>query len=310
MPLKIEGADLLVGAVDCHVHACPHINGRTVTVPDAIRQAAAAGMAGIGLMDNFSNSSGYAAMAMSELANLGIDCWGGLIMEPCAGGVSAHVAEVAVDYGYGPGTGARFVSFPTHHTRAIAVLERRSPAYIENCFHVPLGGEIQDETKRILDIIAARDVVLNTGHISGPEAVRLCEEAVRRGVGRMLVPSGYYAPDEIRAIVATGAFAEFSFYVLTHACNVPVTNIDEEKHAPPLVLLSDLLERMRAAGPAHSVMSGDMGIHLLPPPVEGLRQFLVSVRSGGGFTAEELRRMVVENPTRLFRVGSGLAAYR
>ena len=63
MTLSVAGMDLLQGAVDCHVHACPHINGRTVTAFDAARQAAAAGMKGVGLMDNFSNSAGYAALA-------------------------------------------------------------------------------------------------------------------------------------------------------------------------------------------------------------------------------------------------------
>jgi hypothetical protein len=308
MRLAVQGTNLLRDAVDCHVHACPHINGRTVTVFDAVRQAAEAGMKGIGLMDNFGNSSGMAALAMLELGDLGVDCWGGIILEPSAGGVSAEAVRIALDYGYGAGTGARFVSMPTHHTRNIARQEGRSPSYIESCFHVPLAGEIQDETKRILDLVAERRAVLNTGHVSGPEAVRLCEVAHAHGVSRILVPSAYYSPEEIEAIVATGAVAEFSFYVLTHACFVPVTNVDAERHAPPLISLPDMVDRIRTATPQRAILSGDLGIYLLPPPVEGLREFLVMVQEGGGFSDAEIRQMVVHNPTHLFRVGRPMPA--
>ncbi|MGI9405283.1 MAG: DUF6282 family protein, partial [Hyphomicrobiaceae bacterium] len=131
------GAELLHGAVDCHVHACPHLNGRSVTVFEAVRNAAAAGMRGIGLMDNFSNTSGYAALAKRELGHLGVDVFGGLIMEPPAGGISADAVRIALGYGYGAGDGARFISLPTHHTRNIARQENRSPAYIETCLEIP-----------------------------------------------------------------------------------------------------------------------------------------------------------------------------
>jgi hypothetical protein len=38
----LPGMDLLKGSVDCHVHACPHINSRTVNVFKATRQEATA----------------------------------------------------------------------------------------------------------------------------------------------------------------------------------------------------------------------------------------------------------------------------
>ena len=79
------GADLLAGAVDVHVHACPHINARSLDVFDAVRAAHAAGMAGFGLMDNFANSSGLAALARRQLPECTLDVFGGLIMEPPAG---------------------------------------------------------------------------------------------------------------------------------------------------------------------------------------------------------------------------------
>lgn len=305
--VSMPGLELLKDAVDCHVHVCPHINPRTINVFEATRQAAAAHMKGLGLMDNFGNSSGFAALAMLELGHLGVEVFGGPILEPCAGGVSPYVVKIAVDYGYGPETGARFVSLPTHHTRNVASAEGRSPAYIEDCFHVPLNGELQDNLKEVLDLLAKRDVVLNTGFISAEEAVRLCQEAKRRGVERIIVPAVNYAEDMIGDIVATGAFAEFFFFGLTHATHTASVDVEAQINSPSAVSLAETAARIRAAGPARTVLSGDLGIAVLPPPVEGLREFLLTVRSAG-FSDDEIRTMVVHNPSRLFKVGQNVSA--
>ena len=293
------GSDLLVGAVDCHVHACPHLNGRSVDVFQAVREAAEAGLAGLGLMDNFANSSGYAALARRELADLGVAVFGGLIMEPPAGGVSLEAVRIALGYGYGAGDGARFISLPTHHTRHIARLEGRSPAYLDACLAIPEQGELPDPLSAILDLVAEHDVVLNTGHISGPEAVRLVELARVRGVRRILVPANHYRPEEISAVTDAGAHAEFSFFFLSHATQVGLTHVDAEKHTVAALDLPVLAAGIHAATPARTVLSSDCGVYVLPPPVEGLREFLLMVASAG-FDEVALRTMVADNPKRLF----------
>lgn len=298
----LPGADLLLGAVDCHVHACPHINPRSVNVFEATRQAAAAGMRGLGLMDNFANSSGLAALAMAELGHLGVEVFGGIILEPPAGGISAEVVQIALRYGYGPRHGARFVSMPTHHTRHIARVEGRSAAYVEAAFAVPESGPLPASVPRILDLIAEHDVVFNTGHVSAPEAARLAREASEHGVTRVLVPCNGYPPDEVRAIVATGAYAEFSFFFHTHATMVGLTHVDAEKHRAPFLPIDQTAAAIRAATPAQTILSSDCGVSLLPPPAEGFREYLLLVGSVG-FSEDELRTMAAENPARLFRLG-------
>ncbi len=298
------GMQYLAGAVDCHIHACPHLNGRSVTVFEAVRQAAASGMRAIGLMDNFCNSAGYAALANSELGHLGVDVFGGLIMQPTAGGITAAAAQAALGYGYGPGTAARFISLPTHHTRYIATREGRSPAFLETTFGVPANGIVPDPVPEIMDMVAEADAVFDCGHVSGPEAVALAEEARRRGLTRIRTHGNRYAPDEIRAIVAAGGVVEFSFFILTHAVTVELTHVDQEKHKVTGggITIGDMAERIRAAGPAHAILSSDCGVFLLPPPVEGFREFLLLAESAG-FTPAEIRLMSSTNPAKLFRVG-------
>jgi hypothetical protein len=295
----LPGADLLIGAADCHAHVCPHINARSIDVFEAVEEAARAGLAGLGLMDNFANSSGLAALAMRRLGHLGVDVWGGLIMEPPAGGVSAEAVRLALAYGYGSG-GARFISLPTHHTRHVALIERRSPAYVETCFAAP-DNALPDPLPAILDLVAANDVVLNTGHVSGPEAIRLVEAARRSGIARILVPCSHYDDEVVRAVTTLGAYAELSFFFATHATQAGLTHVDAEAHTVPSVSPLRMVELIRAAADERVVLSSDCGVFLLPPPVEGLREFLLLLETFG-LSRDALRRMVADNPRALFRV--------
>ena len=296
------GMELLHGAIDGHVHAAPHLNARSVNVFEAVRQAAAAGMRAIGLMCNFQNTSGYAALANAELGHLGCEAFGGLIMQPVAGGISLEAARTALGYGYGPGQGARFISLPTHHTRYIAEQEGRSPAFLETTFAVPRNGRVPDPVPAIMVLCAQHGVAFDCGHVAGHEAVALAEEAVRRGVTLLRAHGSAYAPDEIAALAALGAHVEFSFFPLTHATQIGLTHADAEMHLiAGACTIKEMAPRIRAAG-ARAVLSSDAGLGLLPPPVEALREFLLMLLSEG-FAEPDLRRMTRDNPARLFGIG-------
>lgn len=298
----LPGAELLIGAVDCHVHACPHLNSRSLDVFQAVEEAAAAGLRAIGLMDNFANSSGLAALANRRLGRLGVEVFGGLIMEPPAGGICVDAVRIALGYGYGPGDGARFVSLPTHHTRYMARAERRSPAWVESCLEIPEAAPLPDPLREILDLIAAADVVFNTGHVSGPEAVRAVEAARAAGVSRILAPCSHFEPEAVAEITGLGAIAEFSFFFASHATQVGLTHVDAEKNVSAAVSAPLMAERIRAAGVGSSILSSDCGVFLLPPPAEGLREFLLLMREAD-FSEADLRRMSSETPACLFGVG-------
>lgn len=291
-------AHLLRGAVDSHVHCAPHINERTVTVFDAVREAAAAGIVGLGIMDVFANTSGLAALAMRELGHLGVDVFGGIILEPYAGGIDPRVVRNGLRMGYGPGTGARFVSLPCHHTRFVARSERRPADYVAACFHAE-DGPLSDPLKEIMDIVAAADAVFNVGHVSGAEAVRIVAEARTRGVEKILCPASYFSTDEAKAVVAAGALIEFSFFVLSHATAIGQTMIDSERHRFAPVTLESVADKIRAVGPQACILSSDSGSYVLPPPVEAFRELIVMIQSTG-FDDDAIRTMFAVNPARLF----------
>ncbi|WP_270933468.1 DUF6282 family protein [Falsiroseomonas oryzae] len=299
---RLPFAELLDGAVDSHVHCGPHINPRTVTVFDAVRDAAAAGLVGLGVMDVFANTSGLAALAMRELGHLGVEVFGGIILEPYVGGVDPRTVRMALGMGYGPGSGARFVSLPCHATRFVAEAERRPADFVARCFAWDRGTPIPEPLPEILDLIAAADAVFNTGHVTGDEALRLVTEARRRGVRHILCPAAYFTPEDCGAIAEQGAFVEFAFFVLSHATAIGQTMSDEQKHRFAPVTLEHVAACIRAAGPGRTVLSSDSGSYVLPPPVEAFREMLVMIHSCG-FTEAELRTMSARNPAQLFLRG-------
>jgi len=235
--------------------------------------------------------------------------FGGVILEPQVGGLSVDVVRAALGLGYPddearhPSDGARFVSLPTHHTRAVALAEGRDSAYLETCLSIPERGPLPATLARILDLVAEHDVVLNTGHLTAPETIRLIELAKGHGVTRMLCPANYYTPADVRALTALGACAELSFFFATHATQVGLTHVDSEKHRVEPVTIPRLVELIASAPIDNVVLSGDCGVAVLPPPVEGLREFLWALRLSGVDEAT-LRRAVGDNPARLFRLAA------
>ena len=80
-----------------------------------------------------------------------------------------------------------------------------------------------------------------------------------------------------------------------------LTHVDQEKHTGVSMTLRGMVEAIRAATPQRAVLSSDLGVFVLPPPVEGFREFLV-VLEQSGFSRDELKMMSATNPAHLFRV--------
>lgn len=294
--------NFLAGAIDGHVHACPHLNARRLDALQAVDQAEAASMAGLGLMDNFSNSAVLAALIRRARPNMQLDVFGGLIMEPPAGSVSVEAVKAALASGYGPSQGARFISLPTHHTAHVARAEGRSQAHIDACLAIPQKGSLPDPLPEIFDLVAQANIALNTGHLSAPEALRVVEDAIAAGVERILVPANAYQPDDVHALVAAGAVVELSFFFVSHATEADLTHVDAERHTIPRVTAPQMAALALAAGPDKLVLSSDCGVFLLPPPVEGLRCFALLLEACG-VPADILMPAISKTPAWLFHVG-------
>ena len=292
--------ELLKGSVDNHIHCCPHINKRSTNIFEVIKKAEQLKMHAVGLMDNFSNTSGYASLVKKYLPKLKLKVFGGLIMEPPSGGVSYENAKISLNYSYFQNDGAKFISFPTHHTRHIAKLEKRKKNYIKNCFHVPDTGPTQ-ETMKILELIAQKNIVMNTGHLSAKETINLVKCAKKIGVKKILIPSNTFNLTTITKLKKFRPKFEFSYFFISKATDIPLTHVDGEKHKIQGTNEKLLKILIKTAGPKNVILSSDCGVSILPKPHIGFSNFINHIQKLG-FSKKEIEYMIKINPKKLFNL--------
>jgi len=316
--------ELLVGAIDLHVHAGPHLKSspRRIDPVDVAFEAAGAGMRALVYMDVFKESAGTAWM-VRRLAP-GIDVYGGIILNSNYDGLNPRAVKTALNYG----AGAKFVSFGAHSTHYLASREGRLVDGRPRAFHeldarfrdeelarairIPLEGALPGELDEILDLIAAHpDVYLNTGHVSGAEALRLVELAHERGIRRVLVAHvarRQLSHDEQRAAVRHGALLEATFADYVYPGGIPRTHYYVEPEytvellvgddGPRSESFADLRAAIDAVGLEHFVIGSDYGIRATPSPVEGMRQ-LVACLLDMELPSAAIRALIADNPARL-----------
>ena len=291
---------ILEGTIDNHIHCCPHINKRSTDIFEVIKKAEQNRMYAIGLMDNFSNTSGYASLVKKSFPKLKLKVFGGLIMEPPSGGVNFENAKIALNYSYFNNDGAKFISFPTHHTRHIAKLEKRKKNYIKNCFYVPDKGPTL-ETIKILKLIAQKNIVLNTGHLSARETINLIKCAKKNGVKKILVPSNTFNLNTITELKKYNVKFEFSYFFISKATGIPLTHVDGEKHKIQGTNEKLLKILIKTAEPKNVILSSDCGVSILPKPHIGFSKFINHIQKLG-FSKKEIEYMIKINSKKLFNL--------
>jgi len=314
--------ELLHGAIDIHVHAGPHLisSPRRVDPFEAAEEARAAGMRAIVYMDVFSESCGTAWLVQRQVPD--IEVYGGIILNSCYGGIDPRAVKTALHYG----AGAKFVQFGTHTTHFMASREARMkdgkpvllkdlyPKFMEEEFsraiRIPLDS-VTPEIDEILSLISQHPgVYLNTGHVSGEEAMRLVDLAATYGIERVVIAEHALAElsvEEQKIAAKKGAFLEHSVAQYIGAGAIPRTHyyveadymydvvLDVAKHRPNLRGLGD---QIREIGPAHFIISSDYGIRALPSPVEGMRMGVACLLDMN-FSSEDILTMMCTNPAKL-----------
>jgi len=319
--------ELLVGAIDMHVHAGPHLpsSPRSVDPFEAAEQARDAGMRAICYMDVFEMSTGTAWLVQRRVP--GIQVYGGLVMNTVYGGMNPRAVRTALHYG----SGARFISFGTHSTYYQANREGRTidgqfkslgeiyPKFREQelnrAIRIPVDGQPSPELDEILTVVAEQPgVFLRSGHVSNEEALRLIDLAAEYGIENVVIASGVTKNmpiDQQKLAASKGAFIEHTLAAFTHTTPIPKTHyyvekeyvsIDEGMQEAPGMGVRTVAEQIREVGAQHCIMCTDLGVYTLPPPVEGFREFIACMLDLG-ITSDEIRTMTAINPARILGLG-------
>lgn len=287
---------LLKGALDLHVHSGPSTMPRQLDHMQAAEEAAAAGMRGVLFKDHHYSVAPFIPMMERLLGNPDFAMYSGLVLNNSTGGLNPFVVDAQLKMG------AKLIWMPTaqaaNHIRsshrktrlASNVQLRNSPALSV----VDGYGNVLDEVKQILDMIAEFDAILSSGHLHVWEIWKLFDEARARGVKRLLVNHPMYglhfSYDDIRDLARLGALIEQSAGLY----------IDSRFN---FYTPQELKEHIEAAGVAHSSIGSDLGQVDNPTPVEGMRQ-AIKLCLALGFSEADVRAMVADNPGRLVGVTS------
>jgi hypothetical protein len=318
--------ELLKGAIDIHVHAGPHLisSPRSVDPVQAAIQARDAGMRAIVFMDVFEMTTGTAWIVSRVVP--GFQVFGGIILNTVYGGLNPRAVKTAIFYG----SGAKYLSFGAHSTYYQASKEGRIldgkfvplkelyPKFVEEelsrCISIPLEGKLSPDLTEILEIIAANpQMYLNTGHVSPEEALRLIELAKEFGIKKVLVANSAVTNmtiDQMKKAADEGAFLERTLAAHTHTTTIPKTHyyVEPEWKAldeglPGMIQggLRLIASQIQEVGAEHFILGTDFGVYTLPPPVEGMREF-ISCMLDLELEEDEIMLITSMNPAKLLGI--------
>ncbi|MER7006060.1 DUF6282 family protein [Dactylosporangium sp. NPDC000555] len=281
----------LNGAVDLHVHFGPDRQvKRSVTAVEAVRQAQAAGHAGIVLKSHDQPTTGLAA-ALDELFDIRVV--GAVTCDVPNGGLNPHAVRAALELGAGivwlPTTSGT-VDWPTIGRR-LGVPE---PGIAVCDDHDVLVGPARE----ILDLCVAHGAVVATGHISLREHIAVA--AAMRGRGPVLATHVLESKAGPGRDMTDAFVTEFTgLGGLIEVCAHTLLGDD------PVGSPERIAEIISLAGPEKCVLASDLGQFHNPPPVLGL-QLAADRLVELGFSEKDVRRMAVDIPASLL-AGAGRA---
>jgi len=285
-----EDLGLMEGAIDLHIHSAPSLFPRLVDHVEAAEGARKFNMRAVVLKEHH----GYTADRMYFVRKLvnGIDVYGGVVLNNAVGGLNPFAVDAAIKLG------AKIVWFPTLSAKN-HLDQMGAPAFgksMQQASKVSLKeppitvfddkGALKPEVYQIIDLVAAADLMLATGHLCIPEAKAVVKEAKKRGVKRLYVNHPEYiingTIEEQKELADMGAFIEHLAIFM-----FPMW--------PTQAGVDGIVEMIKAVGPERTILATDLGQVHNPPPAEGLRMF-IRVLLEKGIPAGHIKKMVQDNP--------------
>lgn len=275
------------GAIDLHVHSAPDVYERSVDDVELVQEAEAAGMRGVLLKSHHTLTADRATLASKHV---GINVFGGVVLNHTVGGLNPVAVETAIAFG------AKQIWMPTlHASHCLRVAEAemfRAEARKgrEGIRVVDDDGAVRSAVMPILEQIRDADIALGTGHLAPEESLVLLRAAKDLGITRLLVTHPLmqftrFDLDQMKAASELGALLEFDYLSCSPNWHAAV---------PP----SATAQAIHAVGHVHCVLGTDGGQAFNPRPPKMLSEFgNALLREGVG--ENEIRFMMCTNPARL-----------
>jgi hypothetical protein len=168
------------GMADLHTHAAPSLLPRHGDDRATVAAERAVGFGTVVL-------KAHEGSTVERAAAAGDGVFGGIVLNSPVGGANPDAVEVAARLG------ARVVWMPTVSARTHKARASSPELSVHRGFELGRvdvtteDGTVLPQWFDVLDVVAAHDLLLASGHLSADETVVLFREAKRRGVQRLLV---------------------------------------------------------------------------------------------------------------------------
>jgi hypothetical protein len=268
----------LKGAIDIHVHQDPDSAPRAIDADDVARQAKAAGMRGVVLKNHWEDTASLAYMVRKMVP--GVEVFGGITQDLAVGGINIEAVKHMADMkgGYG-----RIVWLPTFDAQN--QVKDKGPEV-----KVSENGKLLPSVLALIDYIASRkQLALETGHISAEEALMVIKEARARGVAHIVCTHGMTGPTNLSVAQAQEAAKMGAYIEMVYGAVL-------EKGSK--TTLQDYANWIRAVGPAHVIMSTDLGgarPYPRPMPTAGMLEYMQGLHKLG-ISVADINTMAKTNP--------------
>jgi hypothetical protein len=291
--------ELVRAGFDLHVHISPDVVERRIDDVGLARRFEEVGLAGFVLKSHYVSTAERAAVVRRVAS--GATALGAIVLNRAVGGMNPLAVEIAAR------EGARIVWMPTvdsvvehEHLAAAESSGAKLPVWAKvqvelrergiESNPVPAvadAGELLPQTQAVLDIVAAHDMVLATGHLGRDEVFPVVAAAGEAGVRHVVVthpdyPAQDFSIEEQVELADAGALIERCF-------TTPHTGKCSWER---------WIEGIRAVGAARTVLSSDLGQRQNPPVEDGL-PLMADRLLDAGFSDADVRVMAVENTCRL-----------
>jgi hypothetical protein len=174
--------------------------------------------------------------------------------------------------------------------------EMRALGIAGSFLNVTEDGKVTQATRQCLEIIAKHDMVLATSHIRPSEVMPVVKAAQEVGVNRIIITHPEF-PTTLLSIEQQQELAKLGVY-FERCFTTPNTG---------KISWEQVYANIREVGPASTILATDLGQTTAPYPDEGLGIF-ASRLLDNGFTENEVRRMVRDNPAQVLGVRSSAKA--
>jgi hypothetical protein len=285
--------EVLDSAIDMHVHAYPDPLIDTGWDQVQITKAATdAGMGGVVFKAHTFPTATTVPFVNQAVQEYGKSAgkhparaYGGIVLNSYCGGLNAGSVEMAARLG------GSVVWLPSHDSaHHNQIIGEPGGIALLNADDKPVP-----ELYRIFEVVAASEMILDPCHASTKERFIIVREAKKMGVKSFILTHPNWNVTKMTLeqeieISRMGAFIGLFAYG-----DIPNFN---NPNCDPLYVL----QCIRAVGPNRCVIASDLGTVVNVPPVEGMKLF-VRILLASGISKPDIRKMCVDNPRRLLRLG-------